>query len=146
MTTPSIQLTPGFWFMIFSPVFNHNGWIRVAGVGSVTLLRSPSEQGPAGSKGMVGDGGSSGRDGKIGPPGLPGPPVGAATCTALYQYAFSKPCIGKGFSLCFLYVLGSHSGDGDSMLTRLSYVNSHIVDNLLFCSLEPYLLGRGVEK
>ena len=35
-----------------------------------------------------------------------------------------------------------------SMLTGLSYVQSHrpIVDKLLFCSLDPYLLGRGVAK
>ena len=32
------------------------------------------------------------------------------------------------------------------MLSGLPYVQSHIVDNLLFCSLDPYLLGRGVAK
>ena len=32
------------------------------------------------------------------------------------------------------------------MLTDLSYVRSHIVDNLPFCSLDPYLLGHGVAK
>ena len=32
------------------------------------------------------------------------------------------------------------------MLTGLSYANRRIVDDLLFCSLTPYLLGRGVAK
>ena len=34
----------------------------------------------------------------------------------------------------------------NSMLTGLSYVNSQTVDNLMFCSLDPYLLCRVVAK
>ena len=36
--------------------------------------------------------------------------------------------------------------DWARMLYGLSYAQSHIVDNLLYCSLDPPLLGRGVAK